>query len=99
MKFFDQLPKWQDLSTCNKFLFVCADILYCAVTLGIPIEGMLFAQSMIPFFGLIAVETACGIPPLIPGILTCCSMYKARCEDNQSQEWSEPLEQDYNFGI
>ena len=76
MKFFDSIPKWQTLTNCEKFMLVCADICYSAITLGLPAGLSFWTESPITFFGVASVEAACCAPPLLPGMITAMSVFK-----------------------
>jgi hypothetical protein len=94
--FFNTIPRWQDISTCQKILMVTSDIMYSCVTLGLPVGIAIFTGSTLAFFGVAAVETACCMPPTLPGCLSLMSIFKPP----QEQAWSdEAKDHDWNFTV
>lgn len=84
---FRAIPPWRSLTDCEKVGMLLADIGYSCITLGLPILVSVVMGSVIQFFGIAAVETACDIPPTIPGVLTFCSIFKAE----RAGDMEEPL--------
>lgn len=89
MMFFDVIPRWQDISTCQKILLATVDIMYSCITLGIPVGAGIITQSPVAFFGVACIEAVCCTPPTIPGCIIALSIFKHR----PGQVWSDELKE------
>lgn len=99
--FFDVIPRWRDIDTCQKILLAMTDIMYSCITLGIPVGTAIITHSPIAFFGVAIVEAVCGLPPTIPGCLTMLSVFKRHPGEMLSDDVRDTLitERDAQFTV